>query len=195
MVSAGGFEGMGMIPTFASGASAMTVGRYHATEQEVHQRFVADPQFAASSTRAALWDEWKQASDLLRNAVPVAHVWLAGSFTTSKLDPNDIDCLFWLDHEKVAALTDPAARNVVSVFATPNALKTATGLRIDSYVSMWRPIPLPAAADVVDLGYYQNRGHWDDFWQRQRVSTLGAAPTREDSIQRRGYLEVTLDGF
>lgn len=185
-----------MIPAFEDGASSLVVGRYPTTMEEVRERFVTDYRFAGSTTRASIWDEWEQATAVLREAVPVAQVWLAGSFTTTKLDPNDIDCLYWLNTDLVsAAMSDDAAKNVIGLFAQPNALRQQFGLRIDSYVATWRSIPDPALGDHLDWKYYRDRGHWDDWWQRQRSGPKGAPPGRADSIQRRGYLEVTLDGF
>lgn len=185
-----------MIPAFDVGASSMVTGRYAATLDEVRDRFVADAQFAGSSSRAPIWDEWQEATAALREVVPVAQVWIAGSFTTTKLDPNDIDCLYWLDADLVeAAMSDDAAKNVIGLFAQPNALRNSFGLRIDSYVATWRSIPNPALGDHLDWKYYRDRGHWDDWWQRQRTGPQGSPPGRADSIQRRGYLEVTLDGF
>lgn len=76
-----------MIPAFEDGASSLVVGRYLTTVEEVRERFVTDDRFTGSTTRASIWDEWEQATAVLREAVPVAQVWLAGSFTTTKLDP------------------------------------------------------------------------------------------------------------
>ena len=184
-----------MIPAFDDGANLLVTGRYVATIEEVRERFVTDERFARSVSRAAIFSEWEEATAALREAVPVAQVWLAGSFTTTKLDPGDIDCLYWLDADQVEAVSDVAARNVIGLFAQPNALREEFGLRIDSYVAVWRSIPDPALGDHLDWKYYRDRGHWDDFWQRHRTGPKYAPPGRPESIQRRGYLEVTLDGF
>lgn len=183
-----------MIPAFENGASSLVLGRHTATLQDVRDRFVDHGAFAASATRAGIWSEWEQATSLLRTVLPVAQVWLAGSFITTKLDPGDIDCLYWLDADEVSRVSDPGDRNVLGQFATPTALQSQ-GLRVDSYVVVWRSIPTPALADAYDLNYYRDRGHWDDWWQRERSGPKGAPAVRADSIQRRGYLEVTLDGF
>ena len=59
----------------------------------------------------------------------------------------------------------------------------------DSYVLEWMPSPghqRPVGAEP----YYGNRGYWDNLWVRVRDSDQ-----RLDSVPRRGYLEVILDGY
>lgn len=185
-----------MIPAIAPGASSFEVGRYSSTLAELHAEYVAAPGFVSSSTRAAIWGDFVSATTLLQSVVAVATVWVGGSFTTSKVDPSDIDCLYWVEADlaEAAKSTGRRASNVLGAFAKPNTLKSM-GLRVDHYLMNWRSVPDPSLADSDDWKYYRDRGHWDDWWQRERQSPTGAPAARPDSVQRRGYLEVILDGF
>jgi len=185
-----------MIPSITTGGTSFDVGRYPSTLSEIETRFVNDPQFGSSTTRRAVWQEWTAATEFLETVAPIACVWLAGSFTTSKLDPSDIDCLYWFDVAKVesAAAASPEARAILSIYSN-NLVKSVLNLRVDSFVAAWRSIPKPSEADYFDWEYYQNRGHWDDFWQRERITPKESDPRREDTLLRRGYLEVAFHGF
>jgi hypothetical protein len=166
---------------------------------EVRARFVDHPDFAASTSRAGIWNEWQQATEVLHRVTPIASVWLSGSFTTTKLNPGDIDCLYWLDSDDVIAAqrSGDAARNILGLFANNALGDPPFSLHLDTFVASWRSIPEPHLADADDWRYWRDRGHWDDFWQRRRspATEAGATPTRIDSLPRRGYLEVEIDGF
>lgn len=177
----------------------MGVGRYATSLDDVRARFVDHADFAASTTRAGIWDDWMQATEVLRRVVPVACVWLGGSFTTAKVNAGDIDCLYWLDSADVATakLSGDAANNILSLFANNLLKKPPFELKLDTFTASWRSIPEPHLGDALDWKYYRDRGHWDDWWQRQRtpLTEAGGTPARLDSLPRRGYLEVVIDGF
>lgn len=188
--------GVRVIPAIAAGNHVLDLGRHPASLGEIESRFVNDPAFAGSSTRAAIWQEFISATELLRRNVSVAAVWIGGSFTSTKLDPGDIDCTYLIDvQHAVDAHSDPARAGVLAQFATPNSLKPL-GYRVDHFICVWRDVPDPAIVPRTgpEWDYYRMRGHWDDWWQRERVSPAGTF-ARDDALPRRGYLEVVLDGF
>jgi hypothetical protein len=43
--------------------------------------------------------------------------------------------------------------------------------------------------------YLRRRGYWDDFWMRTRSGTKGQPFQVADALPRRGYVEISLDGF
>jgi len=185
-----------VIPAIAAGQDALDLGRHPATLVELESRFVSDPGLTSSSTRAGIWQEFIAATELLRLNLPVAAVWVGGSFATTKLNPSDIDCTYLIDAQHAAAIQgDPIKAGVLAQFATPNSLRPL-GYRVDHYVCIWRDVPNPAIVPrtSVEWDYYRVRGHWDDWWQRRRVSPAGTV-TRDDALPRRGYVEVILDGF
>lgn len=185
-----------VIPAIPAGQSVIELGRHLTTEAEIEARFVTDAQFAASTTRGQVWTDWQAATALLRAQVPVAEAWLGGSFTTTKLDPDDVDCLYVIDTAQiVAASADLAKARIIGQFASAKAVRTATQWRVDTFVLAWRPVPDPQQATFEDIGYFQSRGYWDDWWLRQRMVLKGSPPTRDDTLPRRGYLEVILDGL
>jgi hypothetical protein len=67
-------------------------GRYRASQEEAHARFVAP--YAAANPRHALWDEWRTVNQLLKDTVgTVCAAWIGGSFLSGKQEPDDIDSL------------------------------------------------------------------------------------------------------
>lgn len=160
-------------------------GRFVCRPDEVEAAFVAglDP------VRQQLWSDWLQLTALLRGVVGrIPAAWLSGSFLTDKPVPGDIDCLYIVDVDHVqAALADANRGRVLQVIAK-NGVKAVFGLNVDSFILEWCPVP--GAAGKAPLLYYQERGYWDDLWIRHRDPD-----PRTESLPRRGFLEVTLDGY
>lgn len=132
----------------------------------------------------------------------VNSVWFGGSYTSTKIDPNDLDCTFFIGAESflMASVDD---RKIIESFQrrVPAPLPGRTVPRhgipgVDSFAVLWMPDPAPQP-DAPSLGgqYVRARGYWDDWWSRYRTSGKTDPVMREDMLPRRGYLEVILDGF
>lgn len=144
----------------------------------------------AGAPREALWGDWITLTATMRRIVGhLPSAWMSGSFFTSKPTPGDIDCVYVVDIEDFQRAMDRQDADSAILWAIANnRSKDLLGLNVDSFVLEWFPTPGPEA--VSPPGYYQWRGYWDDLWVRLKDSN-----PRLDSIPRRGYLEVTLDGY
>lgn len=173
----------------------LPVGRYRCDQAAVQSMFVDDPMFVASSTRAKIWGDWERVTAVLRSQVPVCAAWLGGSFTTSKLDPSDVDVIYVIEDEIVdfARATDPRASAVLDVIV--QNLARCEGYGIDTYLLPWRVNPERGPRDSRDRTYAFWRGYWDDFWLRTLSGPKTMPRVRADALPRRGYLEVILDGY
>lgn len=166
-------------------------GRWGATFDEVRETFVSgrDP------VRGELWDEFNQAVDLLRSAVMVSRVWMFGSFISGKTNPSDVDAVFVIREDHVAAIANRSApAQIVQLYAGQHLLESVTGLRVDAYTLPWRINPQGAAQCDLDRLYQQRRGYWDDWLERKRSSSRTSPLVESDAHQRRGYVEVIIDG-
>ncbi|GGD32948.1 hypothetical protein GCM10010915_11680 [Microbacterium faecale] len=173
----------------------LPLGRHHVTLADVEARYVRDPQFAQSSSRVEIWDHFKTVTSELQKIVPVAYVWVSGSYISNKQDPDDIDVVYWCEDRHVSAIADPRDRMILQMFAT-RAVRSTTGLRVDAGMAQWHVYPEAASGPSNEhLSYIQMRGFWDDFWLRRRSGPKGAPPVREDALPRAGYLEMMLDGI
>lgn len=166
----------------------LPMGRWVVTPDEVEEAFVADDR----EVRPDIWAEWVELKDGLRAAVgQIASCWIAGSFLSGKPVPDDIDCLWVIDADlwsKALNSGDPKLAAFL-LNCAENRVKSTYKLRIDSFVLEWFPTPGPHRP-VTAEPYYGHRGYWDNLWVRMRDSDK-----RLDSIPRRGYLEVILDGY
>ncbi|HEY3955266.1 MAG TPA: hypothetical protein VGM53_18000 [Streptosporangiaceae bacterium] len=153
-------------------------------------------EFSTSATRTGIWRDWQQGARLLESAVTVHAAWLGGSFTTSKVDQNDLDATFVINGADMRTRS-PDEQKIITLFATGGQVKAQLGLKLDSYVVAWECIPQPQSPGRNGEGdnYYWMRGHWDDFWQRQRCNPPTVPPGPADAPPRRGYLEVPLSGY
>ncbi len=173
------------------GADGFTIGRYFVDPHEVKSVICALPDAAH---REEIWSEWEQLTQIVRQEVgPVAACWLSGSFFTDKDKPGDLDSLYVIHHDVLAALdVNGNGARVVHLMNTFQ-VKVVLGLRVDAPILPWWPRPgrIPGQNGDRLTRYLQQRGYWDDLWSRVRDS---AHPT-EDSLIRRGYLEVIVDGY
>jgi hypothetical protein len=184
-----------VIPELDPVTGLLPLGRHVCAEAEVEAVFVSASRFAASLTRRDVWNEWQQAAQLLQGAVVVHAAWLGGSFTTSKIDPGDIDVTFIFDADDYTQ-RQTQDQQVVSLFSTAQ-VKAVLGLRVDSYAIPWTSIPQPQSygRNQIHDQYYWARGYWDDWWQRHQLGGKGSPPVLADASPRRGYLEVLFGGY
>ena len=183
-----------MLPAIEPATGALPVGRYPTTLGEIRTAYVDAPALSASTTRAEIWTHFESATAELRRIVPVAYVWIAGSFLTSKLDPDDIDVVYWCEDRLVDLVTEVRDKQILDMFAKNN-VRAVTSLRVDTRYGRWHVHPdadrIPTARHQ---SYAQTRGFWDDFWLRSRSGAKTDPRVREDALPRRGYVEVILDG-
>lgn len=184
-----------VIPSIDSQTGLLPLGRYATTLGTLRERYVDAPGFAASTTRLEIWQHFLSATQGIRSLVPVVCVWIGGSFLTEKLNPDDIDLLYWCEDNQVAQLTDSSDKLLLQLFAS-NKLRSETGLRVDTRVCNWHLVPEPHLTNTIEhRDYVSMRGFWDDFWMRKRTGGKHEPAHLADSLPKSGYLEVTLDGF
>jgi hypothetical protein len=183
----------------------LPVGRHGCTLNDVEQAFVISEAFQGSSSRPDIWDGFQLGLRALTGAVRVYQVWIGGSFTTDKVDPGDIDVTYLIDGPD--HFSRPVAdRTVIEAFIqrvqdpSSGEVIRPHGLPIDSFVVDWWPYE-PLLGDGQPWSeehwwsYLSHRGHWDDWWLRRRTGAKGDPAKLEDSIPRRGFLEVTINDF
>lgn len=181
-----------MIPALVAKTDGLPVGRFPCEVDEVRAAFV--DAYPTSSRRPKVWDDWLQATALLQLHVPVKVAWLGGSFFTGKLEPDDIDSVYWAEDCDIdAAAANPVSAQIITMFQ--RQLLKAQGVQVDSFLLPWRSNPEAFSRGPLDVQHYRDRGYWDDLWCRMRSGPKGSPHVRLDSIPRRGYLEVNLDGF
>jgi hypothetical protein len=185
-----------VIPCLDPVTGMLPLGRLACTAEEVEIAFVKDIAFFGSQTRPGLWREWNDALATLQSSVTVHAAWIGGSFTTAKLDPDDIDVTFIINAEDYRQRSQQD-QQIVSLFGGRGQVRSNLGLRVDSYLIAWeRYLSFPP--QPVHAEYFRARGHWDDWWQRARPAPKGsppASPAPGDAVSRRGYLEVRLSDY
>ncbi len=69
-------------------------------KEEIYQHFVAS--FPNSSTRKRLWSNSNTFIERFEEEITTKYsVWIDGSFATQKLNPRDIDAVFYIDNQVV----------------------------------------------------------------------------------------------
>ncbi|WP_405841715.1 DUF6932 family protein [Streptomyces sp. NBC_01518] len=178
------------VPALVASTGTLPLGRYECTETEIRAAFVEHPDFASSVTRANIWNDWETARETVTSIITVHSVWVAGSFTTSKVDPGDMDAVFLVNGPEFDGLS-PQEKAIVSLFGIGSQGARQHGLQLDSYMIPWHCFPEPnPGRDPLQSNYYIARGYWDDFWLRSRSGPKGSPPARQDAFPKRGYLEV-----
>lgn len=177
-------------------------GRHCCTESEVEQAFVTAAAYSGSSSRQVLWDDWVKARILLTSAIKVHAAWISGSFTSTKVNPGDIDVTY------IVSARDRAKRPIADIKVVESFQRRvphpitgdpvpAHGLKVDSYIIDWDAFNLTPSGDMLrghEL-WALNRGYWDDWWSRVRVTPKPLPAKRVDALPTRGYLEVNFDAY
>lgn len=185
-----------MLPALDTQTGLLPLGRYGATLDAIKQHYVDAPQFLVSTTRAEIWQHFESATVGIRSVVPVVCVWIGGSFLTDKMDPDDIDLVYWCQDVLVDRIVADSQNALLLQMFAENKVRAETRLRVDTRVCKWHLFPGAHLADSVEhRSYALSRGFWDDFWMRKRTGAKTDPPQIADALPRRGYFEVTLDGF
>lgn len=165
-------------------AGRLPLGRWPATIDEVRSTFVV----GKSERRRKLWADWEELTEAVRETVGIVPaVWMGGSFLTDRVEPGDVDSVYVIEsRHMLGARADPRRAKFIQTVAD-NGAKKFFGLQIDSFVLEWTP---RSGTAIVHPEYLMFRGYWDDLWSRERCED-----DREESIPRRGYLEVIVDGY
>lgn len=181
-----------MIPGLSSEHGLLPAGRYRATREEVHARFVA----GRGERRTTLWDHWELATTVLNQQVPINAAWLHGTFFSDADQPQPVQCLYWVeDLELGKARLDPVSGPLLRACSKPGQVHRVVGVQVDTQLVPWHCRPDPQEPDDYYAPYLQRRGMVDDLLQRIAAGPAGAARTRLDALPRRGYLEVIIDGY
>ncbi|HJX78592.1 DUF6932 family protein [Glutamicibacter sp.] len=167
-------------------------GRSRLTFNDFENQYGPGTIYCGNDRRQQIWDHFVKATAMLRDSLPIAAVWIGGSFVTNKPEPNDIDAVYILNQNKYSTLDDFGKRRIAG-FAEDGWLFDR-GIRVDSHVVDWFPHSELDMEDPSQGPYLKSRGYWDDFLQRYAVDKL-AELTEDSAIPKRGYLEVILDGY
>lgn len=144
-----------------------------------------------SARRQEVWADWLTLTKVVREVVGVVPAaWLSGSFLTDKEDPGDVDSVYIIEAHRIYSAKWPDLRKAQFLEVVAGGqVKKVFGLQVDSFVLEW--VPRSGAQRAFWASeYLGDRGYWDDLWSRDRSPNQ-----REDSVPRRGYLEVILDGY
>ena len=119
-------------------------GPHRATLSEVKARLV--DAFPDSATRGAIHAYWLQYRQNLRDLVKIRAIWLDGSFTTDKADPNDVDVVTDIDGGSYDAL--PTHRQLL-VSSLIEGTYTEQFWQCDSQPLVWYPRGHPGHSKYV----------------------------------------------
>lgn len=184
-----------MLPELESNSGWLPIGRHTVSIQDLIDRFVLNPDYSASQTRRGIWSDFMEITTRVRTIVPIVNIWIGGSFLTDKLDPCDIDVVYWfhdlaLSHALIHSQEDD--KRILIHFLN----RKLNVPNVHYFPSIWH------LKHEVSLGrhseydrYVTQRGHWDDFWLRRRSGPKDELPHPMDAMPRGGYIEIILDDF
>jgi hypothetical protein len=186
-----------LIPDLVDGH--LPIGTYLCTLEEVEATFVDAAEFAASSSRRAVFDglvnylaDWETVESRLQVMV-LKRLWIGGSFTSGALEVGDIDVSPVLDSNVLGALRGrQGVGQLKALYEQRERVKST--YRVEPFVILWRPFTTLKLRNLEaeEYEYVATRGMMDDFWQRTRDLSVKQAMLAEDAEAARGYLEVTL---
>ncbi|MFD4348585.1 DUF6932 family protein [Streptomyces coelicoflavus] len=185
---------MPSLPAFDPVTECPPPGRFPLTWDEVESELVKAECFTNSSTRGRLLGELRTHHALVELTTgAVGRLWLAGSFVSGKVDPEDIDVTYLIPSGAYAqAMADADTVDDLDNLGTKDWC-TRHNMRVDAYV-----LCLPETEDFRSLGVtgamasgdhkvFENLGVYDEVWQRCRSGQNGIPEGA-----RRGYVEVLL---
>lgn len=187
------------IPSLNPETGHLLPGRYRTTLDHIEQRFVQHPEFTASVTRTSVWkgfidylQAWKDAQAVLGEPI-LKTIWIAGSFISDVLDPEDIDVSPIYDEEVVGNLAgSPGIRKIKKLVGHRASL--VREYAVEPFPIPWRSVEstlFPTTLPGHEQNYLAKRGGMDDWWQRIRPEGPKTAPAAPAVTAARGYLEVT----
>ncbi|MEU5098407.1 hypothetical protein [Streptomyces sp. NPDC020996] len=182
------------LPAFNPSTECPPPGRFPLTWDEIESELVKADDFAESSTRSGLLEELRVHFALVEMATgAVGRLWLAGSFVSGKLDPEDIDVTYLIPSDAyVRAMADPDTVDNLDNLGTKDWC-VRQGLRVDAYVLRlaatedFRALGVTGAMAPDDHKVFESLGVYDEVWQRCR-----SGPNGIPRGTRRGYVEVVL---
>jgi hypothetical protein len=174
-------------PNFNPVTGNLPRGRWVFTLADAEARFVCGPEFATSDRRKEVWSDFRTALAAIGSLkIKVPSVFIGGTFATNKIDPSDIDATFIVDR---SAIRNPATYGRLVQFV--GGLRHS-GLNVDGFLLLW---DAEGDESLMDPGYLNARGKWDDWWQRDVAKGQRGTPVRAHSLPKRGYIEVEVDGY
>lgn len=155
-------------------------GRYRQTFDQIANHW------AFNDHRAQLLIELRSFVAAVQQVVPIAAIWVGGSYLTSKEHPSDIDVTLTIEIDELDKI--PEQRKVLITTEGLHSIARSLNVRVDAYILPWASYDEPDTSNPDHARYLQTRGYWDDWWMRTRGTS------HEQRIPRRGYLEVIVDG-
>lgn len=192
----------------------LPLGRFTVTMDEVYERFVLHPGFAASRTRATCWDgldqylyRWQQYADrhagVLKGRRLFRAMWLGGSFISSKMEPRNLDLTLFVDGEALDACVADKGNSGLCRLTSRGSLLATLHVSPSVVPYCWARSPWmnDKKRDLSEIrefsrkmsNYVTRRGSFDDWWTRVRPTGVPRdEPSEETGNWARGYLEVIL---
>lgn len=128
----------------------LTPGFHDWTEREILEKLVLP--FSESKTRLQNYTGYLQLCKILKDAAIPFEQWIDGSFSTSKMDPGDIDLLTVIDKDLLDALPENVQNQIAVIF---RGKQTKAALNCDSFLLVKVPDNHP------DFNCFrQNRKYW-----------------------------------
>lgn len=184
-----------MIPALVDGH--LPPGRHPCTLEQLHDRFVAHDDFAASRTRSDRWvgllrylATWEDVHDLTGTCL-LERVWIGGSFPSAELDPEDVDISPIINGAALRSIEGkPGSGRAQKLFESRKDVRRRYG--VEPFAILRESFTTIMMKDLTssEFEYLATRGLFDDFWLRRRASATKGPMTSGDSAPRRGYLEV-----
>lgn len=162
-------------------------GRWFFNLADAEARFVTGPEFVGSCRRSMLWADLQTAIAAIHALkVRIPSLFMGGSFSTHKLDPDDIDVTFIVDN---SVIRNPQTWGRLEGYV--RGLGQA-GLGVEGFLLPW---DAQGNERLISGDYLCRRGKWDDWWQRDVPKLQRNSPVRSHSLPKRGYVEVEVDGY